>query len=83
MLPLQKVGLTLSQTRKQNNLTQQQVSQATGIHKSTLSEIENGRFSGSLDIFMRYIEYLGFELDITQRQHQLPDWDELDSLFEE
>ena len=77
----QLVGQTLAEARKKQQKTQKQLAEQTAIHKSTISEIENGRFTGSLDIFERYIDTLGFQLEITPKQHQLPDWDELDSLF--
>lgn len=83
MTSLNTIGQALAAERKSRKLTQQQVAQATGIHKSTLSEIENGHFTGSLDILLRYIHYLNFDLAIQQRQHKLPDWDDLDDLFKD
>ncbi len=77
----QLVGQTLAEARKKQHKTQKQLAEQTAIHKSTISEIENGRFTGSLDIFERYIDAVGYELEIKPKQHNLPDWDELESLF--
>lgn len=77
----QQIGETIAHARKALGRTQKQLSEATGIHKSTLSEIENGRFTGSLDIFERYLDAVGLEISATPKQHQLPDWDELNDLF--
>ena len=79
----QQIGKTLAQVRKSKQQTQKQLAKRTGINISTLSEIENGRFTGSLDIFERYLDALDFELEIKPKQHQLPDWDELETLFGE
>ncbi len=69
--------------RKNSKQTQAQLSEQTGIHKSTLSAIENGRFTGSLAIYERYIDALGLELLLVPKQRQLPDWDEIETLFGE
>lgn len=81
MASREKMGTLIAQARKELHLTQQQIAQQTGIHKTTLSKIENGRFTGSLDIFERYIDAVGLELNISPKQHKLPSWEEIDELF--
>lgn len=83
MATRQQIGKHIAQARKTLGHTQKQLAETTGIHKSTLSEIENGRFTGSLDIFERYLDAVGLELNVAPKQHQLPDWDALDNLFAE
>ncbi|QUJ70485.1 helix-turn-helix transcriptional regulator (plasmid) [Photobacterium sp. GJ3] len=78
-----EIGNTIAKTRKASGATQKQMAERTGINKTTLSEIENGRFTGSLDIFERYLDAVGLQLEVTPKQHQLPNWDELDELFGE
>jgi len=68
-------GRLIAQNRKEQAYTQQEMSTQTGINKSTLSQIENGRFSGSLDIYERYID--------APKTRKLPDWDEIVTLFGE
>ena len=77
------IGKTIRASRTALGYTQQALSGRTGIHKSTISEIENGRFSGSFDIFERVLDALDLTFEVTPKQHRLPDWDELDSLFSE
>jgi transcriptional regulator with XRE-family HTH domain len=79
----QRIGEQVRTARKHLNQTQKQMSETTGIHKSTLSEIENGRFTGSLDILERYLDAVGLQLTATEKVHRFPDWDELDELFGE
>ena len=75
------IGETLKEERKSKAMTQKQVAVETGIHNTTISQIESGRFTGSLDILERYVCYLGFELNITPMKRTLPDFDDLSTLF--
>lgn len=83
MVGREEIGKYIAGCRKQLGLTQLQASQQSGINKTTISEIENGRFSGSLDIFERYLDALGLEINVVPKTAKLPDWDEIDSLFAE
>jgi transcriptional regulator with XRE-family HTH domain len=74
-------GSKIALVRKELNLTQKQLAATTGINKATLSQIENGKFSGSLDILERYLDALDLQLTVEPKKRQLPDWDELDTLF--
>jgi transcriptional regulator with XRE-family HTH domain len=74
-------GSKIASARKELNFTQKYVAEKTGINKSTLSQIENGKFSGSLDILERYLDALGLQLAVAPKKRKLPDWDELDNLF--
>ena len=77
------IGSKAKDMRKRSEQTQKRLSEVTGLPQSTLSEIENGRFTGSLDILERYLDALGLELTVTEKAQRLPDWDELDTLFED
>lgn len=79
----QLIGTKAKEMRKQSAQTQRQLSEVTGLPQSTLSEIENGRFTGSLDIMERYLDVLGLQLTVVEKAQRLPDWDELDTLFED
>lgn len=79
----ESIGKEVAKRRKEQGFTQKQMADKTGINKTTLSEIENGRFTGSLDIFERYLDAVGLQLDVSPKLHQLPDWDEIEELFKE
>lgn len=78
-----EIGKALRHSRSALGYTQQALSNLTGVHKSTISEIENGHFTGSFDIFERLLDAVNLQFDISPKTHQLPDWDELDELFAE
>ena len=78
-----EIGKAIAQSRKALGRTQKQISTETGINTTTLSEIENGRFSGSLEIFEHYIDAVGLQIAVQPKQHRLPQWDEIETLFAE
>ena len=78
-----EIGLKVKQARNVMGLTQIQVSKLTRINKTTISEIENGRFTGSFDIFERLLNAVNLQFEVAEKTHQLPDWDEIEKLFAE
>lgn len=76
-----EIGLKVKQARNHMRLTQVQLSRLTKINKTTISEIENGRFTGSFDIFERLLDAVGLQFEITEKTSHLPDWDEIEELF--
>ena len=77
------IGKQIKQRRKAKQLTQVQLEKMTRINKTTISEIENGRFTGSFDIFERLLDSLDLQFSVTQKIHTLPDWDEIETIFRE
>ena len=77
------IGKAIATSRKAMGKTQKQLAEITGINTTTLSEIENGRFTGSFDFFETYINAVGLQFEIVPKKHRLPQWDEIESLFPE
>lgn len=78
-----EIGKQVKESRKAKLLTQVQLSQITNINKTTISEIENGRFTGSYDIFERILDSLDLQFSVIPKTHTLPDWDEIENIFKE
>ncbi|MCH8493600.1 MAG: helix-turn-helix domain-containing protein [Idiomarina sp.] len=78
-----EIGNAIRESRKARGYTQQVLSELTGIHKSTISEIENGRFTGSFDIFERLLDGVDLQFEVSRKKHRLPDWNEIDAIFAE
>ncbi|EGQ9713985.1 helix-turn-helix transcriptional regulator [Vibrio parahaemolyticus] len=78
-----EIGKQVKQSRKAKRLTQLQLAKITRINKTTISEIENGRFTGSFDIFERLLDSVGLQFSVTPKTHSLPDWDDIEDLFKE
>ena len=62
-----EIGLRVKQARNHMRLTQVQLSRLTKINKTTISEIENGRFTGSFDIFERLLDAVGLQFEVTEK----------------
>ncbi|KAA1165495.1 helix-turn-helix transcriptional regulator [Pseudoalteromonas fuliginea] len=77
------IGKQISTSRKALGYTQQKLSEIAGINKTTISEIENGRFTGSFDIFERLLDAVDLQFEVTSKQHSLPDWDNIEDIFSE
>ena len=53
--------------RAARKISQKQLGEMTGTAQSTISDIENGVVSVSLDVYLRLLEALGAELSATDR----------------
>lgn len=50
--------------RKQKGLTQQAVSDATGIRRPNIARIEGKKFTPTIDVLVRYADSLGMKVEI-------------------
>ena len=64
---LRQAGAILRARRVAQKLSQKQLGEMTGTAQSTISDIENGVVSVSLDVYLRLLEALGAELSATDR----------------
>ena len=78
-----EIGKKIRIERRTLGYTQQKLSELIRINKTTISEIENGRFTGSFDIFERVLDAVGLQFDVSPKRHLLPHWDELEDMFAE
>ena len=78
-----EIGKKIRAARKILGYTQQKLSELIRINKTTISEIENGRFTGSFDIFERVLDAVGLQFEVSEKKQTLPDWDEIESMFSE
>jgi len=69
---LRQAAAALRARRRAKGMTQKQLAETTGTAQSTISDIETGVVSVSLDVYLRLLEALGAELTVTGR---MPDQD--------
>lgn len=62
--PEYEIISSLIDARKSNNVTQKQLSEATGIAQSDISKIENGSANPTLKILQRLAEGLNMSLKV-------------------
>ena len=78
---LTDIGEKAKSKRKSKSMTQVQAAKKIQAHRNEISEIENGKYTGNIGTLLRYLNLLGYQLTI--EPHRDPDFDELESLFEE
>jgi transcriptional regulator with XRE-family HTH domain len=83
MASRKEIGEKIKLARRNLGYTQKTVSERSGVHKTTVSEIENGHFTGSYDLFEKVLNCVGLQFDVVAREHRFPHWDEIESLFKE
>lgn len=82
---LKKIGERIKTLRKQSGLTQAQLAEraeahgAPAVHRQEISQMENGRFFGSVRKLQAVLRSLRYTL--TVEVARMPTVDELDELF--
>lgn len=67
---LRQAASVLRARRRARGITQKQLAEITGTAQSTISDIETGVVSVSLDVYLRLMEALGAELTVTDRLNE-------------
>lgn len=65
---LRQAAAALRARRRAQGMTQKQLAETTGTAQSTISDIETGVVSVSLDVYLRLLEALDADLTVTDRQ---------------
>lgn len=65
---LRQAGVTLRARRIARKLSQKELGKMTDTAQSTISDVENGVVSVSLDVYLRLLEALGAELSAKDRE---------------
>ena len=76
-------GEIIRKKRKELGKTQRQLADDIYVNRSVISQIENGKFTGSLKSYEKYINSLGLELVVTSIKSKIPDFDRLQNMFED
>jgi transcriptional regulator with XRE-family HTH domain len=77
------IGIQLKAQRKNQKLSQLDAAEKPNCDRAVLSRIENGHFQGSLQIYERYINLLGFELTINPIAPSRPSLDNMEGLYDD
>jgi transcriptional regulator with XRE-family HTH domain len=76
-------GSLIALKRKEKGWTQQYVSTQTGLSRNQIIAMEKGHFTGGIKYLRKYLEVLGLKISFVEEQNDLPQFDELSSLFGE
>lgn len=58
------IGQRIAQLRKEKGLTQEQLSELTGLDRTNIAKIENGKYNVSIDILNKVCASLGAKINI-------------------
>ena len=78
-----EIGKEIRLARKALGYTQKNLSEKTNINKTTISEIENGHFTGSFSIFECVLNAVGLQFEVDKKKYKFPQWDEIETMFAE
>ena len=62
-----RIGKEVMQLRARSNLTQQQLSDKSGVTRANISKIEAGRYSVGFDVLQRVAEALDSDIKLVKR----------------
>lgn len=60
----EQIGQRIAQLRKERGLTQEQLSELTGLDRTNIAKIENGKYNVSIDILNKVCVSLGAKIKI-------------------
>ena len=83
MASREEIGKEIRLARKALGYTQKNLSEKTNINKTTISEIENGHFTGSFSIFESILNAVGLQFEVNKNKYKFPHWDEIEAMFAE
>lgn len=83
MASREEIGKEIGLARKALGYTQKNLSEKTNINKTTISEIENGHFTGSFSIFECVLNAVGLQFEVDKKKYKFPQWDEIETMFAE
>ena len=61
------IGDKIRTIREKKGYSQEELADIMNINRSTISKIENGRFSITVDYLIRFSIFLNFELKVVER----------------
>ncbi len=62
-----KLGDKIRQVREQRGYSQEQLADMMDINRTTISKIENGKFSITVDYLVRFSIFLDYEFKVIER----------------
>ncbi|MFV5475234.1 helix-turn-helix domain-containing protein [Acinetobacter baumannii] len=83
MATREEIGKEIRLARKALGYTQKNLSEKTNVNKTTISETENGHFTGSFSIFEIVLNAVGLQFEVDKKKYKFPHWDEIEAMFAE
>lgn len=62
----EQIGKRIAQLRKDRGLTQEQLSEQTGLDRANIAKIERGRYNTGIDIIGKICDALGCRIELKE-----------------
>ena len=66
----QRIGECIRESREKRGYSQDELAEIMEVNRSTISKIENGKFSISIDYIVKFGWYLDFDIVLLSRNKQ-------------
>jgi|JI102314A2RNA_FD_contig_31_9057810_length_607_multi_1_in_0_out_0_1 transcriptional regulator with XRE-family HTH domain len=66
----QRIGESIRESREKRGYSQDELAEIMEVNRSTISKIENGKFSISIDYIVKFGWYLDFDIVLLSRNKQ-------------
>lgn len=64
---MKEIGKQIAERRKKNGLTQQDLSEISGVSAKTINSIELGKANSSVNVLSKVANPLGFKISLSER----------------
>lgn len=63
----QRIGQRIAELRREKEMTQTELAEVTGLQRSHIVRLEQGRYGVSIDVLSQIAEALGYTVDFVKR----------------
>lgn len=64
----ESIGLQIMEARQKNNITQQELSEKSGVNRTNIAKIENGKYNVSIDILSKICNALDCDIIVKSKK---------------
>jgi transcriptional regulator with XRE-family HTH domain len=62
------IGMNIRALREKKGYSQDELAEIMEVHRSTISKVETGKFSITIDYLVRFAWYLDFEISVLEKK---------------
>lgn len=64
----ESIGMNIRAFREKKGYSQDELAAIMEVHRSTISKVETGKFSVSIDYLVKFAWYLDFDISVLEKQ---------------
>ncbi|MFT3680690.1 MAG: helix-turn-helix transcriptional regulator [Ferruginibacter sp.] len=63
----ESIGMSIRAFREKKGFSQDELAEIMEVHRSTISKVETGKFSITIDYLVKFAWYLDFEISVIEK----------------